>query len=99
MKVQRIHSIEQEVEWLYTFDIHCNGFFPLFIILYVAQYYLAPFIMGDDFLSLFVANSLYAMAFAYYHYVSFLGYSGQFHSVDGIGCLIELYHICYLFAC
>ncbi|GKD51854.1 protein unc-50 [Tanacetum coccineum] len=28
------HVVEQRVEWLYAFDVHCNSFFPLFIVLY-----------------------------------------------------------------
>ena len=27
------HAVEQKVEWLYAFDVHCNSFFPLFIAL------------------------------------------------------------------
>lgn len=27
------HIQKQQVEWLYAFDIHCNSFFPLFIVL------------------------------------------------------------------
>lgn len=37
LRVHHAHSVEQEVEWLYAFDIHCNGFFPLFVLLYVVQ--------------------------------------------------------------
>lgn len=25
--------VRQQVEWLYAFDIHCNSFFPLFVVL------------------------------------------------------------------
>jgi hypothetical protein len=28
-----LHIQRQQVEWLYAFDIHCNAFFPLFIVL------------------------------------------------------------------
>lgn len=28
------HAVEQRVEWAYAFDVHCNSFFPLFIVLY-----------------------------------------------------------------
>ncbi|GJV08009.1 protein unc-50 [Tanacetum coccineum] len=28
------HVVEQRVEWLYAFDVHCNSFFPLYIVLY-----------------------------------------------------------------
>jgi UNC-50 family len=27
MLVRRAHSVEQRVEWLYAFDIHCNAYF------------------------------------------------------------------------
>ena len=32
-----LHSVEQEVEWLYAFDVHCNSFFLLFLVVYVIQ--------------------------------------------------------------
>ena len=35
--VQHSHAAEQTVEWLYAFDVHCNAFFPLFLVLYVLQ--------------------------------------------------------------
>ncbi|XP_057964875.1 uncharacterized protein LOC131155638 isoform X1 [Malania oleifera] len=28
------HVVEQRVEWLYAFDVHCNSFFPMFVMLY-----------------------------------------------------------------
>jgi hypothetical protein len=65
------------VEWLYSFDIHCNAFFPLFLILYVLQYFLLPFLLTEGFLPTLVSNSLYCVAFCYYHYITFLGYSGE----------------------
>jgi hypothetical protein len=76
LRVHSLHSVEQSVEWLYSFDIHCNAFFPLFLILYVLQYFLLPFLLTDGFLPILVSNSLYAVAFCYYHYITFLGYSG-----------------------
>ncbi|XXQ34346.1 UNC-50 family [Plasmodiophora brassicae] len=75
MRVQRIITIDQTVEWLYAFDIHCNAFFPVFLLLYVLQFYLSPLLLAKSFLSTLFANTLYAAAFCYYHYVSFLGYN------------------------
>jgi hypothetical protein len=75
MKVQRLLHTDQAVEWLYAFDIHCNGFFPLFVLLYVVQFFLSPFIMRDTFLALLLANALYAFAFGYYWFLTFLGFS------------------------
>jgi hypothetical protein len=28
------HNVEQKVEWLYAFDVHCNSYFPMFLMLY-----------------------------------------------------------------
>ncbi|KAF7071863.1 hypothetical protein CFC21_077099 [Triticum aestivum] len=36
------HVVEQRVEWLYAFDVHCNSFFPAFVILY--GYDVLPFL-------------------------------------------------------
>jgi hypothetical protein len=30
-------SVEQEVEWMYAFDIHCNAYIPGFILLHGVQ--------------------------------------------------------------
>ncbi|KAH9695357.1 protein unc-50 [Citrus sinensis] len=32
------HVVEQRVEWLYAFDVHCNSFFPMFVMLYVLPF-------------------------------------------------------------
>lgn len=29
----RTSHVQQQVEWLYAFDIHCNSFFPVFVVL------------------------------------------------------------------
>ena len=68
------HTNKQTVEWLYAFDIHCNSFFPLFMLLYVVQYFLLLVLMRSQFISILLGNTLYALAFSYYFYVTFLGY-------------------------
>lgn len=68
------HTTDQKVEWLYSFDVHCNSFFPLFILLYVVQYFLLPVFLREGFIFTVLANSAYAIAFSYYFYVTFLGY-------------------------
>lgn len=68
------HTTDQKVEWLYAFDIHCNSFFPFFIILYVVQYFLLLIFMREGFVFTLLANAMYAIAFSYYLYVTFLGY-------------------------
>ena len=32
------HTSEQNVEWLYAFDVHCNSFVPTFMLLYGAPF-------------------------------------------------------------
>lgn len=68
------HTTEQKVEWLYAFDVHCNSFFPFFIILYVWQYFFLLLLMREGFVFTVLANSAYAVAFSFYFYVTFLGY-------------------------
>mmetsp|Transcript_64007 Transcript_64007/g.152634 ORF Transcript_64007/g.152634 Transcript_64007/m.152634 type:complete len:246 (+) Transcript_64007:80-817(+) len=75
LRVQSLHGVEQRMEWMYAFDIHCNAFFPLFLLLYVLQYLLLPYLIQSSFLAVLLGNSLYAIALGYYSYVSSLGYS------------------------
>ncbi|KAG2426398.1 hypothetical protein HYH02_014825 [Chlamydomonas schloesseri] len=69
------HQVEQHVEWLYAFDVHCNSYFPLFLLLYVLQFLLSPVLLWRSFVSSALANALYVIALGYYHYMNFLGYS------------------------
>ncbi|GFR46252.1 hypothetical protein Agub_g7801 [Astrephomene gubernaculifera] len=69
------HQVEQHVEWLYAFDVHCNSYFPLFLLLYVLQFLLSPALLWRSFLSSALSNALYMIAFGVYHYMNFLGYS------------------------
>lgn len=66
--------IPQRVEWMYAFDIHCNAFFPLYVILYVVQFVLLPILLGTSFVGLMLSNTLYGVAFSWYFYVTHLGY-------------------------
>lgn len=69
------HTTDQKVEWLYAFDVHCNSFFPFFILLYVIQYFVLLVFMNDGFFFTLLANITYMLAFIYYLYVTFLGYN------------------------
>ncbi|GAX73576.1 hypothetical protein CEUSTIGMA_g1027.t1 [Chlamydomonas eustigma] len=69
------HQVEQHVEWLYAFDVHCNSYFPLFLLLYVLQLLLSPILLWRSFLSTALSTALYAGSLGYYHYMTFLGYS------------------------
>lgn len=78
------HTVEQKVEWLYAFDVHCNSYFPVFLMLYVLQYFLSPLLLSRTFISSLLANILYGFALSYYHYMNFLGYSALpfLHATD-----------------
>jgi len=69
------HAVEQHVEWMYAFDVHCNSFFPLFISLFVLQLLLSPVMLWNSFVSTTLSILLYAGSLGYYHYMTFLGYS------------------------
>ncbi|KNB42980.1 hypothetical protein JH06_3201 [Blastocystis sp. subtype 4] len=74
MRIQRPHSPEQFVEWLYALDIHFNAFFPALLIMGVLQYVILPFIVRAQFMSTFVADIACIAAICYYCYITFLGY-------------------------
>lgn len=69
------HAVEQRVEWLYAFDVHCNAFFPLFVLLYVVQFFLCPILLSRTFLGTLLSCLLYGTAMCYYFYITFLGYN------------------------
>mmetsp|Transcript_19559 Transcript_19559/g.74051 ORF Transcript_19559/g.74051 Transcript_19559/m.74051 type:complete len:256 (-) Transcript_19559:48-815(-) len=68
------HSVAQKVEWLYAFDIHCNAFFPLFLLVHVLQFFLLPILLLKVYPSMILSNLLYAAAFSVYFYITHLGY-------------------------
>ncbi|KAF8906766.1 UNC-50 family-domain-containing protein [Gymnopilus junonius] len=43
---------DSRVEWAYAFDVHTNAFFPLFLTLYLAQLFLLPIVLKDNWVSL-----------------------------------------------
>ncbi|KAG7022476.1 Protein unc-50-like protein, partial [Cucurbita argyrosperma subsp. argyrosperma] len=60
--------------WLYAFDVHCNSFFPMFVLLYVIHYFISPLLVAHGFIPLLLSNLLFMIGASYYHYVNFLGY-------------------------
>ncbi|EPS67574.1 hypothetical protein M569_07201, partial [Genlisea aurea] len=68
------HVVEQRVEWLYAFDVHCNSFFPVFVLLYVIHYLVSPLLLAHGFVPVLLSNLLFMAAAVYYHYLNFLGY-------------------------
>ena len=78
LRVTASHSIEQRVEWAYAFDVHCNAFFPVFLILYVVQFFFIPILVRSSWISLLIGNTMYFLSFAWYAYGTFLGYNGKY---------------------
>ncbi|KAK9722272.1 hypothetical protein K7432_002808 [Basidiobolus ranarum] len=74
LKHQSIYAVDQSIEWSYAFDIHCNSFLPIFLILYVLQFFFLSILSTDSWISLFIGNLMYLVAFSYYNYLTFLGY-------------------------
>ncbi|KAK9690944.1 hypothetical protein RND81_09G165400 [Saponaria officinalis] len=68
------YVVEQRVEWLYAFDVHCNSFFPMFVLLYVIHYFMSPLLLAHGFIPVLLSNLLFMVAVSYYHYLNFLGY-------------------------
>ncbi|XP_062090330.1 uncharacterized protein LOC133796702 isoform X2 [Humulus lupulus] len=60
--------------WLYAFDVHCNSFFPMFVMAYVIHYFLSPLLVAHGFIPVLLSNLLFMVATSYYHYLNFLGY-------------------------
>lgn len=53
---------DSSVEWSYALDVHINAFFPLYLTLYLAQLFLLPIILKDNWVCLWVGNTLYLAA-------------------------------------
>jgi len=64
---------DSRVEWAYAFDVHTNAFIPLYLTLYLAQLFLVPIVLKDNWVCLWVGNTLYLAAFAQYTYGIYLG--------------------------
>ncbi|PKI33505.1 protein unc-50 homolog isoform X2 [Punica granatum] len=73
-EVPSSYAVEQRVEWLYAFDVHCNSFFPVFVLLYVIHYFVSPLLVAHGFIPVLLSNILFMVAASYYHYLNFLGY-------------------------
>ncbi|KAF5383113.1 hypothetical protein D9615_005058 [Tricholomella constricta] len=72
---------DSRVEWAYAFDVHTNAFFPLYLALYLAQLFLLPIILKDNWVCLWVGNTLYLAGFAQYMYGVYLGLNGVFKRI------------------
>lgn len=75
LRPQTYQSADHSIQWMYAFDIHCNSFCPVFIVLYVVHYLLLPFLIQSSLPATICSNALYFVAWCYYSYITSLGYS------------------------
>lgn len=68
-------AVHSEVDWLYTWDVHCNGYTWLFWTLHVAQLLLAPFVLGESRVCTVLGNVLVMIAWVGYWHIVHLGYA------------------------
>lgn len=72
---QKYSGASGRLEWLYCFDIHCNAFLPVFLLLYVCQYLLLPVLLLDSVFSVLLSALLNIGSLVYYHYMICEGFS------------------------
>lgn len=73
------HAVEQEVEWMYAFDVHTNSYWVMFLIGYVGQYMLLPLLLSESYsnVAMLCGNLLFTSAVVGYWYITFSGYVGK----------------------
>lgn len=64
-----------ELEWAYCFDVHCNSFLIIWVALYMIQFILLPLLTMENWLGLFLGNTLYFISLSYYFVITFYGYN------------------------
>jgi hypothetical protein len=64
-----------EVEVLFSFDIHCNSYVPVYIFTHFLQYLLLPVLLGSSFPSVLLSVLLYGSALSLYCLHTVAGYS------------------------
>lgn len=63
------------VEWGYCFDVHCNSFLLIWVLLYLVQLILLPILVMDNFVSRLLGNTLYFFSWSQYVLITFYGYN------------------------
>ncbi|KAJ1827074.1 hypothetical protein LPJ56_001858 [Coemansia sp. RSA 2599] len=74
LRHQNVHVADQQVEWMYAFDVHCNSFFTFYVFAYVLQFFFLPVLMKTSWMSLFLGNTLFALAGSAYAFTTYLGF-------------------------
>jgi len=73
--LERLEGNTMNMEWLYCFDVHCNSFFPLFLIIYVLNYFLLPIhvLLSHGWIGVLLGNTSVALGLTAYLYVTLRG--------------------------
>ncbi|KZF24578.1 UNC-50 protein [Xylona heveae TC161] len=64
-----------QLEFGYCFDVAIRAYFPVWVFLYVVQFFMMPLLSKDYWISIFLGNTIYLVAAGYYTVISFLGYN------------------------
>ncbi|WVQ83237.1 hypothetical protein IAT38_005376 [Cryptococcus sp. DSM 104549] len=73
--VPHASAADNRVEYAYAFDVAVNAFFPAFLTVYVGLLALAVVVVRDNWVCLWVGNTLFLIAQVQYVYVTYLGYN------------------------
>ncbi|GMM31437.1 Gmh1 protein [Martiniozyma asiatica (nom. inval.)] len=63
------------LEWTYCFDVHCNAYLIIWVLLYLVQFIFLPILRMNNIISTLIGNTLYLVALSYYFLVTFYGYN------------------------
>ncbi|XP_055902895.1 protein unc-50 homolog [Eupeodes corollae] len=75
-RYMRSSNLEPDIEWGYAFDVHLNAFFPPLMLLHFIQLFFYNWLISQTwFISRFIGNTFWLLAFCYYVYITFLGYN------------------------
>ncbi|KAJ2637624.1 hypothetical protein GGF40_002233 [Coemansia sp. RSA 1286] len=98
LRHQNVHVADQQVEWMYAFDVHCNSFFTFYVFAYVLQFFFLPVLMRTSWMSLFLGNSLFALAGSAYVFTTYLGFHAMpfLHHQEAFLYTIPVIAIVYL---
>lgn len=90
---QTSQTNDQRVEWAYAFDIHCNSFFPLFLILYIIQFFFLNLLIRHNWASIVISNLIYLVSATWYCYGTFLGFNGKMVNLMSNNKLLTCFHL------
>jgi hypothetical protein len=68
-------TAEQDVEWLYAFDVHSNAFFSWIFLVYTVQLLFFHWMIGNGWMARILSNLVYLLGCIYYWYMTFLGFT------------------------